>query len=119
MAVSGTSAVPDLLRLQHDYVAGCRRGCEKIVRARRRVEDSTSVRRDEATQPWRFFHILVGWALEPTRYGTVEYLGMTEAVRASAFQAEGLTYRTFVNASGMRAYHTTWAQVPTLQGQTH
>jgi len=37
-----------------------RRGCEKIVRARRRVEDSTSVRRDEATQPWRFFHILEG-----------------------------------------------------------
>jgi len=36
-----------------------RRACEKIVRARRRVEDSTNVRRDEATQPWRFFHTLV------------------------------------------------------------
>ena len=40
--------------------AHAQRGCEKIVRARRRVEDSTSVRRDEATQPWRFFSILEG-----------------------------------------------------------
>ena len=45
------------LRFAGHIVSACvsRRGCEKTAKARRRVEDSTLVRRDEATQPWRNF----------------------------------------------------------------
>jgi len=60
LALRSKDGVTQIDALVSSAAARAQRGCEKIVRARRRVEDSTSVRRDEATQPWRFFSILEG-----------------------------------------------------------